>query len=161
MEQNETLSIMENVRQNITSAFNTYYSYSYGLVNNETRLRMSYKQQRWSPWINNFVVAGTWLNDQENHRLNLDNIEHRASKHKWVFVKFPNIVVKAVLDRQPLLGTGSLPDWLRNLARGRVSKNGFDGQSQWHLVSGTALLFIALPASIGANKPREKWQRVS
>lgn len=36
------------------------------------------------------------------------------AKTKWVFVKFSNIAV--VLDRQPLLGTGPLPDWLRNLA---------------------------------------------
>ena len=27
--------------------------------------------------------------------------------------------VKVVLDRQPLLGTGPLPDWLRNLAHSR------------------------------------------
>lgn len=27
--------------------------------------------------------------------------------------------MKVVLDREPLLGTGPLPDWLRNLAHGR------------------------------------------
>ena len=27
--------------------------------------------------------------------------------------------VKGVLDNQPMLGTGPLPDWLRNLAHGR------------------------------------------
>ena len=39
-----------------------------------------------------------------------------------MFVKFSNIEVKVVLHDQAMLGTGSLPDWLRNLARGRVSK---------------------------------------
>ena len=34
-------------------------------------------------------------------------------------MKFSNIEVKAVLDNQPMLGTGPLPDWLRNLAHGR------------------------------------------
>ena len=39
---------------------------------------------------------------------------------KWSFVGFANVDVKVVLERQPLLGTGPLPDWLRNLAHGRV-----------------------------------------
>ena len=43
----------------------------------------------------------------------LDNIAHPNTK--WVFVK-------VVLDNQPMLGTGLLPDWLQNLARGHVSK---------------------------------------
>ena len=38
---------------------------------------------------------------------------------KWVFVRSPDVEVKTVLDRQQLLGTGPLPDWLRNLAHGR------------------------------------------
>ena len=36
---------------------------------------------------------------QDNHPLKLDNIER--SNIKWVFVKFSNIEVKAVFDRQP------------------------------------------------------------
>ena len=76
-----------------------------------------YKQQRGSPWINNFAEAERWVNEQENNRLNLDNIERPNTK--WTFIKFSNIEVKAVLDNQPMLGTGPLPDWLRNLAHGR------------------------------------------
>ena len=57
------------------------------------------------------------MNDQENNRLNLDNIGRPNTK--WTFVKFSNIEVKAVLDNQPMLGTGPLPDWLRNLAHSR------------------------------------------
>jgi len=61
------------------------------------------------------------VNEQENQQLNLDNIQ--CPNTKWVSVKFPNIAVKAVLDNQLMLGTGPLPDWLRNLARqGRVLK---------------------------------------
>ena len=35
-----------------------------------------------------------------------------------MFIKFANIEVKVVIDRQPLLGTGLLPDWLHNFAQG-------------------------------------------
>ena len=35
---------------------------------------------------------------------------------KWGFAGFELLDVKAVLDRQPLVGMGPLPVWLRNLA---------------------------------------------
>ena len=76
-----------------------------------------YKQQKGSPWINNFAEAERWVNEQENNRLNLDNIER--PNMKWTFVKFSNIELKPVLDNQPMLGTGPLPDWLQNLAHSR------------------------------------------
>ena len=69
------------------------YNYAYVLVNNETGLRMVfYKQQKGSPWINNFAEAERWMNEEENKRLNLDNIERPNTK--WTFVKFSNIEVK-------------------------------------------------------------------
>ena len=109
---------MTKLRQNIHNAFYMRYNYAYVLVNNETGLRMVfYKQQKGSPWINNFAEAERWLNEQENNRLALDNIERPNTK--WTFIKFSNIEVKAVIDNQPMLGTGPLPDWLRNLAHGR------------------------------------------
>ena len=37
-----------------------------------------------------------------------------------MFKNFFNLDLKAVLDRQPLVGTGPLLDWLRNLAQSRV-----------------------------------------
>ena len=61
-----------------------------------------------------------WLNEEENQGLNVDNIE--CPDTKWVFVKFSNIAVKVVLNRQPLLGTGPLPGWLHNLGHTRVLK---------------------------------------
>jgi len=75
-----------------------------------------FKQQKGSPWINNFGEAERWVNQQENERLNVDNIQRPNTK--WVFVKFSSIEVKAVLDNQPMLGTGPLPEGLRNLAHG-------------------------------------------
>ena len=115
---NQTKAVMEKLRQNIHNAFYIRYNYAYVLVNNETGLRMVfYKQQKGSPWINNFAEAEIWVNEQENNRLTLDNIERPNTK--WTFIKFSNIEVKAVIDNQPMLGTGPLPDWLRNLAHGR------------------------------------------
>ena len=43
-----------------------------------------------------------------------DNIERPNTK--WVFEAYFNVDVKVVLDRKPLLGTGPLPDWLRNFS---------------------------------------------
>ena len=115
---NQTAAVMSKLRQNIHNAFYLRYNYAYVLVNNETGLRMVfYKQQKGSPWINNFAEAERWLNEQENNRLSLDNIDRPNTK--WTFIKFSNIEVKAVIDNQPMLGTGPLPDWLRNLAHGR------------------------------------------
>ena len=42
-----------------------------------------------------------------------------TSKDQWVFRDYSDVDVKVVFDRQPLLGTGPLPDSLRNLAHGR------------------------------------------
>ena len=112
---NQTTPITTKLRQNINRAFFIHYNYAYVLVNNETGLRMVfYKQQKGSPWINNFSEPERWVNEQEIRRLNLDSIERPNTK--WMFAKFSNIEVKAVLDNQPLLGTGPLPDWLQNLA---------------------------------------------
>ena len=135
---NQTAAIMVKLRQNINQSFYLRYNYAYVLVNNETGLRMVfYKQQRGSPWINNFAEAERWVNEQENNRLNLDNI--KRPKTKWTFIKFSNIDVKAVFDNQPMLGTGPLPDWLRNLARGRhqmVSLDNFgDNLCLWRCIA--------------------------
>ena len=44
---------------------------------------------------------------------------------KWIFVRFISVEVKAVINRQPLLGTGPLPDWLRR-KRDLVSLDTYD-----------------------------------
>ena len=134
---NETAAVIVKLRQNINQAFYIRYNYAYVLVNNETGLSMVfYKQQRGSPWINNFAEAERWVNEQENNRLNLDNIERPNTK--WTFIKFSNIEVKVVLDNQPMSGTGPLPDWLRNLAHGRkmVSLDNFgDNLCVWRCIA--------------------------
>jgi len=115
---NNTAQIIAKLRQNVNRAFYIRHSYSYVLVNNENGLRMVFfKQQKGSPWINNFGEAERWVNEEENKRLSVDNIDRPNTK--WLFIKFSSIKVKAVIDNQPMLGTGPLPDWLHNLAHGR------------------------------------------
>ena len=95
-----------------------------------------YNQQKRSPWINNFAEAERCLNDQENKRLNIDNIQRPNTK--CTFIKFSNIGVKAVIDNQPMLGTGPLPEGLRNLAHDRnmVSLDNFrDNLCLWRCVA--------------------------
>ena len=114
---NRTSQIVTNLRQNVDRSFYIRYSYSYVLVNRENGLRMVFfHQQKGSPWMNNLGEAEGWVNQRENERLNVDNIKRPNTK--WAFVKFSSIEVKAVIDNQPLLGTGPLPDWLRGLAHG-------------------------------------------
>jgi len=117
--------IIGKLRERVNTAFYLRYLYSYVIVNNNNRRSMVlYKQKRGSPWINSLAVAEMWLNQQETEQATLHNIER--SNMKWTLVRFFNVEIKVMLDRQPLLGTGPLPDSLRNLARGCV-KNGFAG----------------------------------
>ena len=50
----------------------------------------------------------------EEERLDPANTERPDTK--WIFDGYFNVDVKVVLDRQPLMGTGPLPDWLRKQA---------------------------------------------
>ena len=58
--------------------------------------------------------AEKWIREKEAARLEIDTIERPNTK--WVFDHFFAVDVRVVLDRQPLLGTGPLPDWLRKQA---------------------------------------------
>ena len=128
------------------------------LVNNETTLKMDFsKQRKGSLWINSFAEAERWLNEQENRGLNFDSIQW--PKTKWTFVKFSSIEVKFVLDNQPMLVIGSLPDWLRNLAHRRILVCWIVLETSF--VSGAALLVIKERATIGAHRPQENWHRVT
>jgi len=75
-----------------------------------------YKNSGGSPWINRYDEAENWLREKEEACLNIDNIGRPNTK--WVFRGYSDVDVKVMLDRQPLLGTGPLPDWLPNFARG-------------------------------------------
>ena len=109
---------MGKIREKVETTFYLRYIYSYWLENIEDgTIHLFYKNQGGSPWLNRYDEAENWLREKEEARLNIDNIER--SNTKWVFRGYSDVDVKVVLDRQPLLGTGPLPDWLRNLEHGR------------------------------------------
>ena len=91
--------------------------FSYQSQNIEDGTVIVYYTIHGSRWINKLSEAEEWLREEEAKRMDSDKIKSPTTK--WEFVRFFNVDVKVVLDREPLLGTGPLPDWLCNLARGR------------------------------------------
>ena len=112
-----TTRFITKLQERVTTAFYLRYIYSYKIRHIEDgTIIVYYKNSEGSPWFNRLSEAEAWLTEQEKKRLDPDNIARPSTK--WEFVSFFNVDVKVVLDRQPLLGTGPLPDWLRNLAHG-------------------------------------------
>ena len=91
--------------------------FSYQLSNIEDGTVIVYYTNYGSRWINKLSEAEEWLREEEAKRPDSGKIKMPSTK--WKFVSFFNVDVKVVLDREPLLGTGPLPDWLCNLAHGR------------------------------------------
>ena len=111
-----TPKFMEKIRENVRTSFYARHVYSYKLRNIEDGTEIIYYTNLGSPWMNKLEEAEKWLSEKEAKRLDTDSKERPDTK--WVFDSHFNVDVKVVLDRQPLMGTGPLPDWLRNLARG-------------------------------------------
>ena len=57
------------------------------------------------------------MREKEEDRLSQEKLERPNTQ--WVFEAPSDVWVKLVFTRQPLMGTGPLPDWLRALAHGR------------------------------------------
>jgi len=117
LEKDQTTNFMEKIQENVDTAFYMRHVFSYQLRNIEDGMVIPHYKNHGSPWINRLAEAEEWLSEEEMKRLDYDKIERPSTK--WEFVSFFNIDLKVVLDRQPLLGTGPLPDWLRNLAHSR------------------------------------------
>ena len=124
---------MRKLRERGNSSLCIRHSYTYVIVNTEDgRHMVFYKQKRGSPWTNNLAAAERGLNQEENDRKNLENIE--GPNKKWVFEKFFNVETKVGLDRQPLLGTKPFSAWQRNLRVGVPKMVSLD-TFQWQRVS--------------------------
>ena len=106
---------MEKIREKVTTSFYIRHIDSYWIRNiQDGTLLLHYNNpKRGSPGINQPSQAEDWLNEKEEERLGINNIERPDTK--WAFEGFSDVDVRVVLTRQPLLGTGPLPDWLRNL----------------------------------------------
>ena len=117
LERDLTPDFMVKILENIHTSFYARHIFSYQLRNIEDGTIIMYYTYVGSPWFKHPSEAEKWLSEREKVRLDPDIIERPDTK--WVFENHFNADVKVVLDRQPLLGTGPLPDWLRNLAHGR------------------------------------------
>ena len=110
---------MAKLREKVSTSFYRRHVFSYQLRNIEDgTVIVYYTNHQGSPWFNKLEDAEKWLSRQEKMRLELESVERPNTK--WVFESFFNVDLKVVIDRQPLVGTGPLPDWLRNLAHSRA-----------------------------------------
>ena len=117
LERNLTPDFMSKIREKVKTSFYARHIFSYQLRNIEEDSLIVMYTNVGSPWFESFSEAEEWLSEREKVRLDPDNINRPDTK--WVFENHNNVDVKVVLDRQPLLGTGLLPDWLRNLSHSR------------------------------------------
>ena len=102
---------MTKLRERIDTAFYLRYLYTYEIRHVEDGTIIQFRKNLGgSPWCNRLAEAETWLSHDNINRPNT----------KWVFVRFISTVVKVVFDRQPLMGTVPLQDWLRNRAHGQA-----------------------------------------
>ena len=111
-----TPRFMEKIRENVGTSFYMRHVYSYLLENIEDGTRLTFYQNKGSPWMKTYADAENWIREMEAARLDPDNTERPDTK--WTFESHFTVDIKVVLDRQPLMGTGPLPYWLHNLARG-------------------------------------------
>ena len=109
---------MEKIRENVHTSFYARHIYAYQLRNIEYGTIILNYTNLASPWLNDTASAEEWLKEHERRHLDPDNLNRPNTK--WEFVAFFVVDVKVVLDCQPLLGTGPLPDWLHNLAHRRA-----------------------------------------
>ena len=109
-----TPRFMEKIRENVGTSFYMRHAYSYILENIEDGTRLIFYQNKGSPWMKTYADAENWIREMEAARLDPDNTERPDTK--WIFESHFNVDVKVVIDRQPLMGTGPLPDWLRKQA---------------------------------------------
>ena len=112
---NLTPDFMVKIRERVTTSFYMRRVYAYQLRNIEDgTIIVYYSNPKGSQWFDKLEDAEKWLNREEEQRLGLEKTDRPNTK--WVFESFFSVDVKVVLDRKPLVGTGPLPDWLRNLA---------------------------------------------
>ena len=122
LERDLTSKFMEKIRKDVRTSFYIRYVFAFNLRNIEDGTFLTfYQNEKGSRWINKLEDAEKWLRERESERLEVDRIERPNTK--WIFDHYYAVDVKVVLDRQPLIGTGPLPDWLHNrahVARGQA-----------------------------------------
>ena len=105
--------IIAELEKHVRTSFYLRHTYFYRLRNVETgKVMVHHKNSPISQWLRSLEEpTRTWLTAREEQCLTIDNVDRPSTK--WTFMQFNSVETKAILDRQPLLGTGLLPDWLR------------------------------------------------
>ena len=127
--EDHTPQFMEKIRENVRTSFYMRQVQAYRLKNREDGAVIIFYKNQGYPWMNNLEEAARWLKQKETQRL--DKEDGNAPTTKWEPLEDDDdedfsLDLKVVLDRAPLMGTGPLPDWLRNLARGGHAMVGLD-----------------------------------
>ena len=118
LEKDQTDKFMEKISRNATNAFYMVYTRVIVLKNIEDGRLIPYYKNEGSPWMKRLEDAREWLEAREAERLDYDD---EGPNTKWFPEEHFKIEVKIVQDQNAsLLGTGRLPDWLRNLSHSRA-----------------------------------------
>ena len=102
----------------LQTSFYLRFTYTYQLQNIETGKLILFQTNiaavpTGSPsWLRTRAAAREWLTEKDAMRLYMSNLPRPNTK--WVFQRWVQVEVKAILVEQPLLGQGQLPDWLCN-----------------------------------------------
>ena len=134
LERDQTSKFMEKIRKDVRTSFYIRYVFAFNLRNIEDGTFLTfYQNEKGSRWINKLKDAEKWLRERESERLEVERIERPDTK--WVFDHYYAVDVKVVLDRQPLMGTGPLPDWLRG-KHGMVTLDTYrDNMCLWRCIA--------------------------
>ena len=105
--------MLSRIKYNVQTRHKINLRYGYMLRNIETNATMINYANRSSYWFSKLSQAQAWLQEQDELRLQGENIDRPDTK--WVFERRLFIDLKVILDQQPLeIGRGRLPEWIRN-----------------------------------------------
>jgi len=106
---NLTPDFMAKIHERVSTSFYLRHVFVYQLRNIEDgTIIVYYSNPKGLQWFNKLEDAEKWFICQEELRLDNEKVDRPNTKR--VFENFFNVDVKVVLDRQPLVGTGPLPD---------------------------------------------------
>ena len=138
LDRDRTADLTARLRRQVTNRFKLRHIYGTRLYNRTDGRRQVFYTNKPSPWFDNTEEAQRWLATQEARRLE-NGADGRGFDSAWAYDGEAEVEVKAIEDRNaPLLGSGRLPDWLKNLAHGRqmITLDGYeDNLCVWRCIA--------------------------
>ena len=92
--------MLHKIRSNVQRRHKLNYRSTYELRNIETNEYTVWYKNTNSPWFSRLSETQAWLQEQEDLRLQGENIDRPSTK--WVFQSHVFVNRKVILDRQPL-----------------------------------------------------------